>query len=216
MRMAGLSRATGVPVPTIKFYLREGLLPAGERTSPNQSQYDDQHVHRLGLIRGLTEIGGLSLAMVSEILGAIDDPNLQLHEVFGIVQRSVTRQITEQHTAGEDLRFDLVDAVMREQGWQHAHNAEHRLAAATLLSIMERLRLNHTLASLKVYANAAQAIAEVDMAGLMQHESRDEMIESVATATVLGDALVSTFRRMAQTAMSLEAASKPTPTGQVS
>ncbi|WP_346281659.1 MerR family DNA-binding transcriptional regulator, partial [Pseudonocardia sp.] len=34
MRMAELSARTGVPIPTIKFYLREGLLPPGERTSP--------------------------------------------------------------------------------------------------------------------------------------------------------------------------------------
>ena len=37
MRIAELSQTTGVPVPTIKYYLREGLLPAGELTSPNQA-----------------------------------------------------------------------------------------------------------------------------------------------------------------------------------
>ena len=31
MKMSELSRASGVPVPTIKFYLREHLLPAGPR-----------------------------------------------------------------------------------------------------------------------------------------------------------------------------------------
>ncbi len=66
MRMAALSEASGVPVPTIKFYLREGLLPPGHRTSPNQSQYDDEHVRRLALIRSLTEIGGYSLATVAD------------------------------------------------------------------------------------------------------------------------------------------------------
>ena len=35
MRIAELSQTTGVPVPTIKYYLREGLLPSGELTSPN-------------------------------------------------------------------------------------------------------------------------------------------------------------------------------------
>ncbi|MDX2026822.1 MerR family transcriptional regulator, partial [Microcella sp.] len=45
--MSELSATTGTPVPTLKFYLREGLLPAGERTSPNQSQYDDSHVERV-------------------------------------------------------------------------------------------------------------------------------------------------------------------------
>lgn len=29
MRIGELSRRTGVPVPTIKYYVREGLLPPG-------------------------------------------------------------------------------------------------------------------------------------------------------------------------------------------
>jgi DNA-binding transcriptional MerR regulator len=37
MRIGELSKVTGVPVPTIKYYLREGLLPAGELSSPNQA-----------------------------------------------------------------------------------------------------------------------------------------------------------------------------------
>jgi DNA-binding transcriptional MerR regulator len=53
MRMAELSRASGIPVATIKFYLREQLLPAGERTGPNQSRYGEEHLRRLRLIRGL-------------------------------------------------------------------------------------------------------------------------------------------------------------------
>src|ERR1700716_801088 len=44
MRMAELSAESGVPVATIKYYLREGLLPPGERTSRNQARYDDVHV----------------------------------------------------------------------------------------------------------------------------------------------------------------------------
>jgi len=46
--MAELSKTSGVPVATIKFYLRERLLPAGERTGPNQSIYGEQHLRRRG------------------------------------------------------------------------------------------------------------------------------------------------------------------------
>ena len=53
MRIAELSRDSGVPVPTIKYYVREGLLPPGELTSPNQAQYDASHLRRLRLIRAL-------------------------------------------------------------------------------------------------------------------------------------------------------------------
>ena len=47
MRIAELSRRSGVSVPTIKYYLREGLLAAGERTGPNQARYDEAHLRRL-------------------------------------------------------------------------------------------------------------------------------------------------------------------------
>jgi hypothetical protein len=61
MRMAQLSSVAGIPIGTIKFYQREGLLPPGERTSPNQADYDERHVRRLRLIRGLIDVGRLSI-----------------------------------------------------------------------------------------------------------------------------------------------------------
>ena len=51
MRISELSSQTGVPVATIKFYLREKLLQEGIRTSATQAQYNESHVARLRLIR---------------------------------------------------------------------------------------------------------------------------------------------------------------------
>lgn len=39
MRISELSDVTGVSVATIKYYLREELVPPGERTAPNQADY---------------------------------------------------------------------------------------------------------------------------------------------------------------------------------
>ena len=46
MRISQLSAQTGIPVATIKFYLRENLLHDGARTSATQAQYDESHVAR--------------------------------------------------------------------------------------------------------------------------------------------------------------------------
>ncbi|CAA9274079.1 MAG: Regulatory protein MerR, partial [uncultured Actinomycetospora sp.] len=73
MRVAELSRRTGVSVASIKYYLREGLLPPGERTSPNQASYGDDHVRRLRLVRALIDVGGLSVVGTRDVLAAIDD-----------------------------------------------------------------------------------------------------------------------------------------------
>ena len=50
---------SGVPLPTIKFYIREGLRPAGARTGKNQADYGEKHVERLSLIVALRDDAGL-------------------------------------------------------------------------------------------------------------------------------------------------------------
>lgn len=48
MKVSELARATGVPIPTIKYYLREGMLAPGRRTSVNRAWYDHGHVRGCG------------------------------------------------------------------------------------------------------------------------------------------------------------------------
>ncbi|MGW9433903.1 MerR family transcriptional regulator, partial [Streptomyces decoyicus] len=83
MRMGELSRTTGVPVPTIKYYVREGLRPPGELTSPNQATYGEAHERRLRLIRALLDVGGMKVAEIADVLTAIDDPARPVHKVLG-------------------------------------------------------------------------------------------------------------------------------------
>jgi len=72
MRMAELSRRSGVPTATIKYYLREGLLPQGETTAPNQADYDERHLERLSLIRALREVADLPIATIGRAFAAMD------------------------------------------------------------------------------------------------------------------------------------------------
>ena len=62
-----LSRRTGLPVKTIRFYSDEGLLPPTERTDAGYRLYDTAAMARLELVRTLRELG-LGLADVSAAL----------------------------------------------------------------------------------------------------------------------------------------------------
>ena len=73
MRISELSRHSGVPVTTIKFYIREGLLPAGERSHRNQASYSEVHLRKLDLIRALREVAGLSLDVVRGVIEQIEN-----------------------------------------------------------------------------------------------------------------------------------------------
>jgi DNA-binding transcriptional MerR regulator len=83
MRMSELAVASGLPVATIKFYLREGLLHPGVTTSATQATYDDRHLRRLRVIRALTGPVGLSVQQARTILGLIDDPGDDLYHALG-------------------------------------------------------------------------------------------------------------------------------------
>src|SRR5262245_60997125 len=71
IKIADLSRRSGVSIPTIKFYIREGLLPRGEHTAPNQARYADTHLERLALIATLQR-AGLNLDVIGRALRAMD------------------------------------------------------------------------------------------------------------------------------------------------
>ena len=53
--MGELAEASGVPAPTIKHYLREGLLPEPVKTSRNMAYYPPEFVDRIKLIKRLQE-----------------------------------------------------------------------------------------------------------------------------------------------------------------
>jgi Cd(II)/Pb(II)-responsive transcriptional regulator len=51
MKIGELARSTGTPVETVRYYEREGLLPAPARSEGNYRQYGAAQVERLGFIR---------------------------------------------------------------------------------------------------------------------------------------------------------------------
>ncbi len=89
MKVKQLSEKSNVPLSKIKYYIREGLLPAGSLSAPNQASYDESHLERLDLIRALRDIGGLSIDVVRQVLRAVDKPKLGADPVeVALLQRA--------------------------------------------------------------------------------------------------------------------------------
>lgn len=72
MRMRDLEQRSGVGRETIRFYIREGLLPEPERMGRNSARYNDQHVIALTAIKRLQEERYLPLSVIKAILNADD------------------------------------------------------------------------------------------------------------------------------------------------
>ncbi|MFT3810088.1 MAG: MerR family transcriptional regulator [Micropepsaceae bacterium] len=68
MKMAELERRSGVGRETIRYYIREGLLPEPERRARNVAVYGDLHATRLKTIKRLQEERFLPLDVIKRVL----------------------------------------------------------------------------------------------------------------------------------------------------
>ena len=201
MRMSELSATTGTPVPTLKFYLREGLLPAGERTSPNQSQYDETHVARVRLVRALLDVGGLTVAQAAAVVGALDDDTVPLSSTFGIAQRAVTQPAALALSSGGGAA--RIAALATRRGWAVYPNNPGLTMAARVIDTYSALGVDLiTDAVLEQYAQAADLVAAADLEAVASAHNEAQMTSVVVVGTVLGDALFAGLRRIAQEAES--------------
>ena len=198
MRISELSRASGVPVPTLKYYLREGLLPPGEPTAVNQAEYSEEHVRRLRLIRVLTDVGGLSLRAVGRVLEAIDDEGLTTHRMLGVAHHALGPRADDDPSADMQAAVADVDRFLTELGWRVSGKAPARRALARALLTLRRLGREPDDAVLRRYANAADRLAAQEVAGVTARQSRTAAIEDLVVGTVVYEAVLTALRRLAQ------------------
>jgi DNA-binding transcriptional MerR regulator len=197
MRVAELSRATGVPVATIKYYLREGLLPPGRRTSPNQAQYNETHVRRLKMIRALVDVGLLSVAAAKDVLSAVDRPGEPVHEVLGTAAAGLTTTPPTGSAASRRAARHQVEQLIESRGWTanadapagrtliHAVTTLHELGRADLADLLEP------------YAAMCAELAEIDVAAVSRGAGAEEVVEGMVIGTVIGEVMLSAVRRLA-------------------
>ncbi len=107
LRMKELAEASGVPAPTIKHYLREGLLPEPVKTSRNMAYYPPEFVERIRLIKQLQEERFMPLRAIKSVLE--DDPD----RARALVE--LEDKILERALAGERSRTSAAE-VRRSYG----------------------------------------------------------------------------------------------------
>jgi|TARA_B100001540_G_C15774077_1_gene627798 Cu(I)-responsive transcriptional regulator len=92
-----LARQTGTKVETIRFYEKNGLLPAPSRTDGNYRAYEPGHLSRLSFIRRARELG-FSLDRIREFLKLADDRSQSCAAVDAIARehrKEVERKIED-------------------------------------------------------------------------------------------------------------------------
>ncbi|MFG3013594.1 MerR family transcriptional regulator [Streptomyces cinerochromogenes] len=197
MRIGELSRKTGVPVPTIKYYVREGLLPTGELTSRNQATYGEVHERRLRLIRALLDVGGMKVAEIADVLAALDDPERPLHKVLGATADRLGHADIEHDDAEAAFAQAAVADLLSRRGWRTHGANPAAVDLSRALAAMARLGHGAFVEVLDDYAEAAERVARADLGYVDRCVALEDMVEGVVVGTVLGEAVFSALRRLA-------------------
>ena len=106
MRIGNLSEATGTPVETIRFYEREGLIPAAQRSDNNYRMYTAAHAERLAFIRHCRNLD-MALDEIRSLLRLRDAPPEDCGEVNALLDEHighVAQRIRELRALEKDLK----------------------------------------------------------------------------------------------------------------
>lgn len=120
MKIGDLAKATTTPVETIRYYEREGLLPAAARTGANYRHYAEVHIQRLQFVRHCRSLD-MSLEEIRALLAFQDAPGDHCSNVNALLDTHighVAQRIRELRALEKQLK------ALRAQ-CQGALDAEH-------------------------------------------------------------------------------------------
>lgn len=205
-RIGELSRRSGVAVGTIKYYLREGLIPVGQPTAKTQALYGKPHLRRLRLVRVLADVGGLSIAQIREVIAVLDGGGDLPGELAQLVSYSIDRG----RTGGAGRPRDGADA----QEWQQAVAATNtfidwlglevdaqapaRQTLAEALHALRTLGIAQDPLVFTEHARMAYELAEFEIDVLDPVTDRSAAVEAIAVGAVVFGSAFMALRSMAQ------------------
>lgn len=198
MQISELSDRSGLTVQTIKFYIREGLLPKGSAVSATRSEYGPRHLERLRLISALREVGDLPVSAIQQIIAAVEDDRVGLHELFGTTRDAIGPHTAAPHDPHWRAAREDVDALVRELGWRVGDRAPARDLLAHTFAALRRLGFPITLKDLRPYVKAASEVAEHEIGRIPDGTPRARAVHSLLASTVLYEQVLTALHRLAQ------------------
>lgn len=107
MAISELSSRSGMPVSTIKYYIREGILPKPFKTGETRGYYTIKHLDRLKLIEKIQKESQLPIQKIREITTIIDSG-----------EERQKREEQGNALDQEDVILQAATALFREKGYE--------------------------------------------------------------------------------------------------
>jgi DNA-binding transcriptional MerR regulator len=191
-----LAKATGISVPSIKYYLREGLVSPGDPTATHRAHYGTPHLNRLRAIRALREVGQLPIASIAGIFRALDRGGLPFAIVASAMDAMAVRQRPRTRES-EQARAD-VRRLLANMGVKTRPRSGAVLDLAAALVKLRNIWGDVPVEQIRPYATAARALAKLEtdanrdaFAGDTEH-----LLRTAVLGTVLFEPVLISLRRV--------------------
>ncbi|MGW6901552.1 MerR family transcriptional regulator [Streptomyces sp. NPDC054919] len=210
MRLAELAVRSGVPTATIKYYLREGLLPPGRRITTTQAEYGEEHLRQLRLVRALIQVARISVDSVRAVLVALQDENLDRNQrLITAVSALPHGPAPDEDDPATESALHTADALLDRLDWSYGRppgeattNAYRMLVSA--LATLARLGYPCSVEVVEPYARAMDRTAAADLELVERYDTPGEQAEVVVALAVLYEPVLLSLRRLAGLSRAIE------------
>ena len=199
MRISELSDTTGLPVATIKYYLREGLLHPGRKLAERMAEYDESHVRRLGLLRALRELGDVPVDKLRALVAVAEGGTGTVHEMFAGAANALAPRPAPAGPEREITR-QVADDLIARAGWTSVGtDSVDRDNLATVLEAIVRYGTHPAdPTEIAPYLEVADRIARYEIGHLDAGKRRLELLEEMVVGQVVFGQLLLVLRRLAE------------------
>jgi DNA-binding transcriptional MerR regulator len=196
MHVSELATRADVPVATVKYYLRAGLLPPGHVTGPRRAEYDETHVRRLRILRLLREVGGAPVSALQTIVDAADDDSLPMHEVLCLISDALSPPLAL--AASDRTAARMVDTAIADVGWSGVRpDAADRLRLAELLQLVtDQELLTITPEIVAYYVHLADGLCRTEVDLINTNKDRAGVLEDMIAGEAAFGEVLALLRRM--------------------
>jgi len=212
MLLAELAEASGVSVASIKYYRREGLLPAGERLTATRQDYGRAHLERLALIQVLREVADAPIARIAQLTAILDDPRQPFLRALGAAQL-IALGLPAEEPAPEDPErpeHPSIAPLLSDLGWPDVDTAPRR-ALDELLHGVESWGMPAGPETLRRYAGPVAQIARADVASIRElpgqtdgaELSPDVQVMRAVAGAIAFDRLIQLLRALGHSSYSI-------------
>lgn len=205
LKIGEIAKRSGVPPSTIRYYVRQGLLPEPTKVNKSMAYYDEGCVEKIQAIRHLQEKKYFPLAVIKNILRRMDE-GLSLMEaeaiedaVFGthtdvpesLMDRKEFLKITglREDELNQALKSGLLMPYVHEKTEVFYNQEDVRFARDVLKKIMD---FGQDMGELKFYLDLGERIVDREITlrkKAVQGKSTKENIRITSEISMIADYL---------------------------